>query len=111
MLFNIKRLEPGAEIYGFKSITWHSASCPLQCLVTKQFDVRSESILKSVRGKENIPRWVAMYLCQEIGGHRLIDIASKFGLKRTGSIPVTLAKLKCLLEKDKELQKNLNSSI
>ncbi len=44
-------------------------------------------------------------------GHRLIDIALKFGLKRTGSIPVTLAKLKSLLKKDKELQDKLNSSI
>jgi len=79
--------------------------------VAKQFDVTSESILKRVRGKENIPRWVAMYLCQEIGSHRLIDIALKFGLKRTGSIPVTLAKLKGLLEKDKELQNKLNSAI
>jgi chromosomal replication initiation ATPase DnaA len=52
-----------------------------------------------------------MYLCQQIGGHRLIDIALKFRLKRTGSIPVTLAKLKDLLEKDKELQNKLNSSI
>ena len=79
--------------------------------VAKEFGVTSESILKSVRGRENVPRWVAMYLCQEIGGHRLIDISLKFGLKRTGSIPTTLAKLKSLLKEDKVLQNKLNSSI
>ncbi len=79
--------------------------------VAKIFDVLPESILKSVRGRRNLPRWVAMYLCQEIGSHRLADIALKFGLKRTGSIPTIIGKLKELLRMDKNLKDKVNSAI
>lgn len=48
-----------------------------------------------------------MYLCQEIGDHRLINIAHKFGLSRTGSIPAIIAKLKVLLESDIELKNKI----
>lgn len=54
---------------------------------------------------------MAMYLCQETGGHRLIDIAKKFGLKRTGSIPTTLKKLKQQISLDKNLRDKIDSAI
>lgn len=79
--------------------------------VADTFNVTTEFILIGRRGSKNIPRWVAMYLCQEKGGHRLVDIAKKFGLKRTGSIPTTLGKLKELIHLDKELKDKINSSI
>ena len=62
-------------------------------------------------GKMNLPRWVAMYLCRETGGHRLIDIAKRFGLKRTGSIPTTLGKLKEMLRVDQKLKDKVDSAI
>jgi chromosomal replication initiation ATPase DnaA len=37
--------------------------------VAKTFGVAPNSILLSEQGKQNIPRWVAMYLCQEEGSH------------------------------------------
>jgi len=52
-----------------------------------------------------------MYLYQEEGSHRLIDIAKKFGLKRTGSIPVVIGKLKAQLKLDKNLMDMVNGSI
>ena len=79
--------------------------------VAKIYDVLPESILKSVRGRRNLPRWVTMYLCQEVGGHRLADIALKFGLKRTGSIPTIIGNLKKLLMIDKNLKIKVNSAI
>lgn len=75
--------------------------------VAQIFNVSTQSILQSERGKKNIPRWVAMYLCQEIGDHKLIDIAHQFGLNRTGSIPATIAKSKVLLESEIELKEKI----
>ena len=71
----------------------------------KQFKVETDSILHSQRGRthENIPRWVAMYLGQQLCGLNLKQIAHELGLKRTGSIPTTIAKLKSRLEEDARL--------
>ena len=78
--------------------------------VAKIFNVSEESILKSQRGrvKNNIPRWVAMYLSQEIGGKKLSAIAKTFGLKRTGSIPTTINKLRLLMDEDLSLLRKVN---
>ncbi|MFK5984405.1 MAG: helix-turn-helix domain-containing protein [Pseudomonadota bacterium] len=75
--------------------------------VAQLLNVSILSIIQGKRGKKNIPRSIAMYLCQEMGDHRLIDIAHKFGLKRTGSIPITITKLKVLLDSDIELKNKL----
>jgi len=77
--------------------------------VVSVFDVSRESIVRTTRGgSNNVPRWVAMYLCQEVCGCRLVEIASYFGLKRTGSIPTTVGKLKRLMSKDKALMSLVN---
>jgi len=75
--------------------------------VAISFKVNESSILKSQRGrvKNNIPRWVAMYLSQEIGSNKLSEIAKVFSLKRTGSIPTTIAKLRVLMEGDLSLRR------
>jgi len=64
-----------------------------------------ETIMISQRGRvdENIPRWVAMYMAQEISGLRLREIAEFLGLKRTGSIPTIIAKLKLRIVNDRKL--------
>jgi REP element-mobilizing transposase RayT len=77
--------------------------------VASRFEVSRESIMRTTRGgSNNVPRWVAMYLCQEVGGCRLVEIASYFGLKRTGSIPTTIKKLKQLMNQDKTLMRMLD---
>ncbi len=50
--------------------------------VCEAFGVDKNSILTGRRGvtENNIPRWVAMYLCRDIGGHKLTHIAEYFGL-------------------------------
>lgn len=69
--------------------------------VAKAFSVTPDSLLRAKRGGENnVPRWVAMHLYQAVGDYRLVDIARCFGLKRTGSIPTTIKKLKGLMEED-----------
>lgn len=78
--------------------------------VAKTFKVSEASILKSQRGRvqNNIPRWVALYLSQEIGSKKLSAIAKTFSLKRTGSIPTTIARLRVLMEEDLSLTRKVN---
>lgn len=48
-----------------------------------------------------------MALAQECGGMKLVDIAAALGLKRTGSIPTVIKKLKDLSEQDRSLLKKV----
>ena len=48
-----------------------------------------------------------MYLRQVVGGQPLVSIAETFGLKRTGSIPTTIGKLKVLMDNDRKLLKKV----
>ncbi len=79
--------------------------------VSKLFGVDVNSILIGRRGvnSNNLPRWVAMYLCRDIGGYKLSQIASHFGLKRIGSISNTIAKLKSRMERDRKLVDKVSS--
>ena len=77
--------------------------------VATTFSVTVDSILKAKRGTNNVPRWVAMYLSQVVGGQQLTSIAEAFGLTRTGSIPTTIGKLKLLMEKDRKLGRKVES--
>jgi hypothetical protein len=52
-----------------------------------------------------------MCLCQDVGSHRLIEIAKKLGLKRTGSIPMVIDKLREQFKLDKSLKDKANSAI
>jgi len=54
-----------------------------------------------------VPRWVAMYLSQVVGGQPLVIIDEAFNLKRTGSIPTTIGKLKVLMDNDQKLLKKV----
>ena len=64
--------------------------------VSKHFKVSEKSIFRAARGpgSKNIPRWIAMYLCQELTGATLQEIAKRFGLKRYGTVSTTIGKLK-----------------
>jgi len=78
--------------------------------VSEVFGIEKASILVSHRGatKNNLPRWVAMYLCRDIGGHKLTNIAENFGLKRTGSISNTIVKLGVYMEENKKFAKKVS---
>jgi len=89
---------------------FHPSIDDIVARVAKTFKVSEASILKSQRGRvqNNTPRWVAMHLSQEIGCKTLMVIAKTFGLKRTGSIPTTVAKLRILMEEDLSLMKKVH---
>lgn len=77
--------------------------------VASAFGVTNKSIVRTTRGgTSNVPRWVAMYLCQHVGDYRLAEIADMFGLQRTGSIPTTIGKLKKQMSEDRKLKHLVN---
>ncbi len=44
-------------------------------------------------GSENITRWTARYLCQELAGVTLHEFAGRFGLKGFGYVSFIIRKL------------------
>lgn len=73
--------------------------------VARQFKVSESSIYNAARGpgSKNVPRWVAMYLCQELSAVTLQSIAKLFKLKRYGTVSTTVGKLKKEFEEDPKL--------
>jgi len=75
---------------------WRPSCKLIISAVAKQFNVAEESIYTAARGpgSKNVPRWVAMYLCQELSAVTLQAIAKLFKLKRYGTVSTTVGKLK-----------------
>lgn len=75
---------------------WRPSCKDIVSAVAKQFKVTEDSIYKAARGpgSKNVPRWVAMYLCQELSASTLQAIAKLFKLKRYGTVSTTVGKLK-----------------
>ena len=78
--------------------------------VLEVFAVDITSITGNQRGRreENIPRWVVMYLGQELCGLTLRQIADQMSLTRTGSISITIGKLKQRMNSNKGLRRKLD---
>lgn len=57
-------------------------------------DVNSAEVVQSVRGRENLPRAIAMSLCQSPGGHSLKAIARSFGLKSYTGVSTAIRRLR-----------------
>ena len=84
---------------------WRPSCKQIISAVAKQFKVSEASIYKAARGpgSKNVPRWVAMYLCQELSAVTLQSIAKLFKLKRYGTVSTTVGKLKNEFEEDPEV--------
>lgn len=106
-----RRITDDQAVSGDSSVSFRPGIDEIVERVAKLFSVPPASILQAKRGENNIPRWVAMMLCQEVGGCRLVDIANSFGLNRTGSIPTTIKKLKGLMAEDAGLGKKVKQEI
>lgn len=80
--------------------------------VAEKMEVRPADIVTGGRGRgANLPRQVAMYVCQQRGDHRLKDIAYAFGLKNYGSVADNISKLKQTLLEDRALRDKVQSLI
>ncbi len=84
---------------------WRPSCKQIISAVAKEFKVSETSIYKAARGpgSKNVPRWVAMYLCQELSAVTLQSIAKLFKLKRYGTVSTTVGKLKKEFAIDKKL--------
>lgn len=85
---------------------WRPSCKQIIAAVAKQFKVSEDSIYKAARGpgSKNVPRWVAMYLCQELSANTLQSIAKLFKLKRYGTVSTTVGKLRSEFEEDPKLK-------
>jgi len=84
---------------------WRPSCKDIISSVAKQFKVTEASIYNAARGpgSKNVPRWVAMYLCQELSAVTLQSIARLFKLKRYGTVSTTVGKLKKEFDSDPKL--------
>ncbi len=85
---------------------WRPSCKQIISAVARQFKVTESSIYNAARGPEskNVPRWAAMYLCQELSAVTLQQIARLFKLKRYGTVSTTVGKLKIEFAEDSKLQ-------
>ncbi len=85
---------------------WRPSCKNIISVVAKQFKVSESSIYNAARGpgSKNVPRWVAMYLCQELSAVTLQAIAKLFKLKRYGTVSTTVGKLKKEMAAERKLQ-------
>lgn len=76
------------------------------CGIAKDYDVTEDDITKVVRGrqKENEVRKLAMYLCQELVGAKLADIASQFHLNQGGSASAATHQVRKRVREDSQFR-------
>lgn len=81
--------------------------------VAQIYGVTAETLLSVTKDpqKENEPRKVAMYLCQELGGVKLVNIASYFGLSNIGSVSFTSHQIRKRQQGDKVFSRKLEDII
>ena len=86
---------------------WRPSCKQIISAVAKQFKVDEASIYKAARGpgSKNVPRWVAMYLCQELSANTLQSIAKLFKLKRYSTVSTTVGTLRKEFAEDPKLAK------
>jgi len=78
--------------------------------VAEQFGITPESIRKTTRGQgaRNVPRWIAMKLCQERGGAKLREIAEQFHVGHYSTVSQTIGRLNRLLDDDEIVRSRFN---
>jgi putative transposase len=78
--------------------------------VAMHYDVPLDDILKTKRGKgrKNVPRRLAMKLCQEVGGAKLLDIAKLFHVDHYSTVSQTISRLNRQLNEDARTSQAFN---
>ncbi|MFT5609414.1 MAG: chromosomal replication initiation ATPase DnaA, partial [Parvicella sp.] len=81
--------------------------------VAAYFDTKIDFLTKSLKGRgaSNTPRKVAMYVAQQVGDHRLSDIAEYFGLQHYGGVSSAISDISRRLRDEKQLRKQLKDII
>ncbi|GJL65090.1 MAG: hypothetical protein NPIRA05_00610 [Nitrospirales bacterium] len=78
-------------------------------LVAKYFKVAPTRLRAVVKGPQNglLARKLAMYLCQQLGGHRLRDIMQAFGLSNVGSVSFITTQIRKRSRESQAFEKTL----
>ncbi len=78
--------------------------------VSNHFGISVEALTWAKRGKGQkcVERWMAMKLCQQIGGAKLADIALAFNVGHYSTVSQTIGRLNKVLETDVELAECFN---
>ncbi len=78
--------------------------------VAVKYDVTKKEICVAKRGKglKNIPRWIAMKLCQQVGGAKLTEIAKMFNVGHYSTVSQTIGRLNVLMVKESKIARDLN---
>ena len=71
--------------------------------VARQMEQEEQALYKVKRGEKQVGRWMAMYLCQEISGLVLKDIAKAFNLNHVSGVTHQIRKFKQLLAVDRNV--------
>ena len=66
---------------------------------------KEEEFRKKRRGYGNEARAMAMYLCRELGGHRLREIGAVLGLEKYSSVSSACLSMKARMKREKRLAK------
>ncbi len=71
--------------------------------VATYYKLETASLTKMVKGPQKglLARKVAMYFCQQLGGHRLADIMRAFGLSNIGSVSFITSQIRQHIKQDK----------
>ena len=75
--------------------------------VAAYYQLNNHEIIQTKRGKgtRNLPRWMAMKLCQELGSAKLTEIAERFNLGHYSTVSQTIGRLNRLLGEDAEIRR------
>lgn len=74
-----------------------------------KIDSKGITLTKRGRGQQNLPRWIAMKLCQEVGSAKLHEIAKLFRVGHYSTVSQTIARLNRLMEKDVDVLEIYNT--
>jgi hypothetical protein len=81
--------------------------------VAVYFGTKIEVLTKTAKGRgaRNTPRKVAMYVAQQVGDHRLSDIAEYFGLQHYGGVSSAISDITRRMRDEKQLRNQLKDII
>lgn len=72
-------------------------------IICQEFKLTTEGLKRSIRGKTNIPRSIAIKLIRDVSGMGLKEIAQRYGIGNARSISAFCARVRQRCEEDKRL--------
>jgi len=76
---------------------------PSASATARVYGKRGEELGKKRCGRENEARAMAMYLCRNLGGHKLTDIGKVLGLEKCSSLSLACLSMTARIENEKRL--------